>query len=452
MNSVDLTNTPGYYYAAAYWIAAMRLIILFRNSGEKEWILQKNSRKEWAAHTFFLLFLTFFMEITKNSPIYLFLFFVAAEFFLLLLFLKKSLSIPFRNAVLYASEAFVMGEFTASFTWQMFYYFVMRGWLQYSKTVEILFMVPFYCLLLLAARFTDRYLFRRRFYVFPLEKEEVTMAVIILVFTYVFSNLSYAFQGTPFSTTHLKELFIIRTLADLMGIGLLSAYAFLLENTRSRIEVEMLQKTLQMQYDNYKIAEESVDLINRKYHDLKHQIGILKEGLEQKEQSRKYLEQVESEISDYEAQNKTGNRVLDTILTSKALLCRKNEIRLTVMADGTALGFMDPMDLSSLFGNILDNAIEGVMELEDPEQRLIRLQVSRRKGFLHVVEENRCIRELRFLNGDPVTTKQDTAYHGFGVKSIRATAAKYGGTTNLTAKEGWFRVSILFPPEVFEKE
>lgn len=57
---------------------------------------------------------------------------------------------------------------------------------------------------------------------------------------------------------------------------------------------------------------------------------------------------MEDEIRQYEAQNKTGNKVLDTVLTSKSLYCAKHGITFTCVADGTLLDFMDIMDICSI--------------------------------------------------------------------------------------------------------
>lgn len=46
------------------------------------------------------------------------------------------------------------------------------------------------------------------------------------------------------------------------------------------------------------------------------------------------------------------------------------------MADGKALDFIDTLDLYSIFGNIIDNAIESVVQLKDEEQRIIGITVS----------------------------------------------------------------------------
>lgn len=106
---------------------------------------------------------------------------------------------------------------------------------------------------------------------------------------------------------------------------------------------------------------------------------------------------------------------------------------------------MSVMDISSLFGNALDNAIESTGKIADPEKRLIHLAVSRQKGFLCIRIENCYEGDLQFADGKLQTTKQDTRYHGFGLKSIQATAEKYGGTAQIKAADGWFELQVLIP-------
>ncbi len=154
---------------------------------------------------------------------------------------------------------------------------------------------------------------------------------------------------------------------------------------------------------------------------------------------------MEQEIKTYEAQNKTGNPVLDTILTTKSLYCIRNGITLTCVADGSLLEFMDVMDLSAIFGNALDNAIESVEQVADPEKRLIHLTVSARKGFVLVTVENYFEGSLSFEENLPVSTKNDKAFHGYGLKSVRYVARKYGGTITITPENNWFELKLLIP-------
>jgi len=103
------------------------------------------------------------------------------------------------------------------------------------------------------------------------------------------------------------------------------------------------------------------------------------------------------------------------------------------------------MEISALFGNMLDNAIEAVEKLQDREKRLIRLYVDGERGFLRIRIENYCEERLRFRDGMPVTTKRDVRYHGFGMKSMQRTVAKYGGSMMASQKDNWFILSILIP-------
>jgi sensor histidine kinase regulating citrate/malate metabolism len=209
-------------------------------------------------------------------------------------------------------------------------------------------------------------------------------------------------------------------------------------------ELDAIQNILQNQYIQYKQSRESIDVVNRKYHDLKHQIAVLR--AEQDPQRRlDFLDGMEEEIRTYEAQNKTGNSVLDTLLTGKSLYCARHGVELTCVADGAQLDFMDVMDICSIFGNILDNAIEYALTLPDKRKRLIHLAVYAKKDFLVIQCENYCEKQPEFQDGLPVSTKGDGAYHGYGVKSIRYAAEKYGGTMTIHNRDRWFELNIVIP-------
>ena len=141
----------------------------------------------------------------------------------------------------------------------------------------------------------------------------------------------------------------------------------------------------------------------------------------------------------------TGNDVLDTILSDKQLYCSQHQITLTIVADGARLDFIETMDICSIFGNALDNAIEGVEKLADPQQRLIRVAVYTQNVFLIIRVENYCTAQLSVVDGEYRTTKHDKDMHGYGIKSIRYTAEKYGGSVSADCSDNWFHLSVLLP-------
>ena len=347
------------------------------------------------------------------------------------------------NYIYYCARAFILGGFTVSLAWQFYSYYGQRiKWLG-SSAAEAAFM-----LLVGAAVFAAMYALERTHL---REIREMSIhswsglsAAFMALVIYILSSLSYSSLETPFTTTSEADIFNIRSIVYFGGVAILYAYHLQICDTHALREISALQNVLDMQYANYQQSQASIDMVNRKYHDLKHQIAVLRAeiGAEQKLDS---LDQIERDIRAYESQSQTENKVLDAILTSKSAYCLEHGILLTCVADGSALDFLSVVEISALFGNALDNAIEGVGRLDDPEQRLIHLSVAQQKGFLRVKVENRCVDGLVVGEELPKTTKEDKGLHGYGLKSIRATAEKYGGSVTLRAENGWFTLGVLIP-------
>ena len=179
---------------------------------------------------------------------------------------------------------------------------------------------------------------------------------------------------------------------------MLYAYHMQLQDIKDKLEIQMLRQTMDAQYANYQMSEQSVALINQKYHDLKHQIEFLKSDISSDEKMQ-YLNEMEQDIQAFEAQNHTGNHILDTILTAKSLQCQNENIQLTCVANGKYIEFMNPMDISALFGNMLDNAIEGVSKVEEKDKRWIHVSIRRKMDFLGKFSEDyqRCLCGAKLL-------------------------------------------------------
>lgn len=178
----------------------------------------------------------------------------------------------------------------------------------------------------------------------------------------------------------------------------------------------------------FNLSRENVALINQKCHDLKHQINALRSLSESKEREDR-LNEIEKSVMIYDSVVETGNDAIDTVLTEKSLICERNHIIFTCMADGKCLDFIDVVDLYTILGNMLDNAIECCSQLERPEQRIISISIFSKANLVFIQCENYYEHELILKNGLPVSTKAANGYHGFGINGIRQTAEKYNGKT-----------------------
>lgn len=106
---------------------------------------------------------------------------------------------------------------------------------------------------------------------------------------------------------------------------------------------------------------------------------------------RRYLSDLSDAIQSLNHKSETGNGVLDTILTRKNRYCQERDISLTCIANGTLLHNMEIMDISRLFGNALDNAIEQVEKIPETEKRLVTLKLQNRGKMVILRVDNYCI-------------------------------------------------------------
>lgn len=206
-------------------------------------------------------------------------------------------------------------------------------------------------------------------------------------------------------------------------------------------ELEVVTELLSQANRQYAMKKEEIDLINMKCHDIKHMLGSRHGvgGLD--DEAYKEMNEI---VSMYDASVKTGNDVIDLILTDKSLICRSRNIRVSCMADCSNMGFISNGDLYALFGNIMDNATEAAGEVEDENKRCIAVNIREAGGWISITEENYFSGTLAMSEeGLPVTKKHDSNRHGFGLKSVRHIAEKYGGNMTVETEGDIFRISVL---------
>lgn len=432
-NEILSWDIPRICTAVADWLACMVYLARMRH--------RFSGVRFWLASAAGLVILSVYMVLTDGFDGALFnLFYAGSATLMLLLFLFLCRE-PFWKMVYYCARAFLCAGFASSLMWQLYIWCAFMFPDMRNIPVMVLFWALLYAI-------TFSFVWRLEIHgqqdngLDPGARVSLTVAFMTFVF-YVLSSISYAPFDTPFGGGNRMDVYNFRTLIYFSGMALLYGYHRQLWDLQEKREMDALQDLLHLQYETYKRSQESIDLVNRKYHDLKHQIALLRS--QGNEGRNSVLDQMESEIQSYEALNITGNKVLDTVLTSKSLHCQSQGIQMTCVADGAALNFMSAMDISSLFGNALDNAIESVSKISSPEKRLIHVVISQKKSFLCIKIENCYEGELHFSGGRLQTTKRNTRYHGFGLKSIEATAVKYGGTVHINAENGWFELQVMIP-------
>lgn len=377
--------------------------------------------------------LAVFMQLTGSVPLVLWLPCMVAAIGSMYLFLWRTCETTPLEAGYYCARAFILAELAASAEWQLH----CALWPQRTgrDPLAVLLLVLVYGVLFTAVYWMEK---RRstqpaKLHITPLG---MLMAVIMAITVFAVSNLSFVNNNE--ATMSIRY---IRTLVDLAGVLILTVQHEQLRESALHSELTAMDDVLRRQYEQYRQSKENIKLINRRYHELKVQIATIRAERDQAKQDAA-LAAMESDIRRYEAENKTGNPVLDTLLTAKSLYCQQHGINMTCVADGKLLDFLSTGEICTIVGTALDNATESVAAEPDPEKKLIRVAIYAQNGFVMLRFENYCAQPVE-LGPDGLPLR--SAHGGYDLKSVRAAAEAHGGTLTLHWEDEWFTLRVLLP-------
>lgn len=196
---------------------------------------------------------------------------------------------------------------------------------------------------------------------------------------------------------------------------------------------------LQQQYTYYEDKRKAEEAVRRLYHDMKNHLLLLEK--QDSPETRQMAADLRRQIADYEDYIHTGNDFLDIIIRDKARQAKEDEVDFSAVIHFEQGGFLEPIDISTIFGNALDNALEASLKLP-PEQRLVTVRAECVRDMLSVVVENNC---LPGETGYEKTFKEDKFLHGFGISNIKQAVEKYSGQCLVRQGKECFQLKILLP-------
>lgn len=272
----------------------------------------------------------------------------------------------------------------------------------------------------------------------------VLVLSILLEVYFKWSLVAMQFVQQP---SYTREFAVFALIAAVSSMAL----PFLVEKSQQRqqIQLKMQGEQIAMAYEmqNAKRSQQANNDIRRLYHDMKNHLLIIQSMAGEKEELKEYLNELLPQFEDYETQISTGNAMLDTLLSEKMQRASLDQIQFNVCLNMKELDHLLGVDLVTIFGNAVDNAIEAVQKLPKEEERVIYIKSSEFAN-MHVLRfSNRYYGEVEILDGNIVTSKSDSDFHGIGLSSVRHAVARYNGYVTLNAdnEQGEFVLTIMLP-------
>lgn len=276
-----------------------------------------------------------------------------------------------------------------------------------------------------------------------LPEETDTFPLLISFGAFMCCQIVLEFCGRVFTADH-SALFLYYLCALLYT---LITYVVLLVISRLayyRRDNEDMHNFIRNKMQYYQMSHEGITSLQIKCHDLKHQIAAIRTKTEQ-ENFHKYLDRLEDSIIEYGTVVDCGNETINVVLTEKNILCSTCGVKFSYIIDGSLFNFMSEMEIYSLFGNALDNALESCTKVTDPAKRVISLKAAARGDMVILHVENAFQEALNMVDGMPQTTKKGSG-HGFGLRSIQSIAETYGGMASVMTDDSLFKLTVILRP------
>ncbi|MCR5004410.1 MAG: GHKL domain-containing protein [Clostridiales bacterium] len=298
--------------------------------------------------------------------------------------------------------------------------------------------------LLLTFYATRVFLKFRAVYFQPYRRTHVTVAILVPLITLI--SISMLITALPTADDMTRVLLLLAvagtTAANLILYYLIGSLGREGSLVRENDMLRALAAYEEHNIDERRMLYEQTRSIR---HEMKNYLTMLeqyiqggrtKEALESIEMLRG---KIEGQVVQIQSPNETLNFILNTALAQAATL----KIRPKVLIEESRITLTD-LDLYSLLGNMLNNAIEALSHVPETD-RDMHIEIRRKGGYTAVQVRNRILHSVLQDNPDLKTTKEHESHHGYGVRIIKDVAERAGGLSDFFEQEDWFVVQVLIP-------
>ena len=273
--------------------------------------------------------------------------------------------------------------------------------------------------------------------------EAAVWPMLISYGAFLFCQIVLEFCGRVF-TADTSSLFLYYLCALLYTLITYVVLLVISQLSFYRRDNEEMHNFIRNKMQYYRMSRDGIVSLQIKCHDLKHLIAAIRTRADWESLDER-IQRLEDSIIEYGTVVECGHEAINIVLTEKNILCSTCGVKFSYIIDGTLFDFMTETEIYSLFGNALDNALESCSKVTDAEKRVISLKAARRGDMVVLHVENFFEAALNMVDGMPVTTKKESG-HGFGLRSIRQIAEKYGGVATVQAEGNIFKLTVILRP------
>lgn len=284
----------------------------------------------------------------------------------------------------------------------------------------------------------------RKYYL--LSQEEITKGWGIFSILPILGSvvLYYSFMQYGQKSTYIEVLYVVSATTILMAsVYIVIFYMFqqLHEKYMMQEQRRMLAMQNKAQLDQHILFREAAEKTNRRWHDARHSTQTLIKLLESGD-TETALVQLKEQIGMNNLQNEEycQHPAVNSILCLWAERVRKEDIPLSIQASVPDTLDIEPVELSSLFANAIENAYHACLELPSDTKRFIKVESHYNGKRLAIGITNTCKDPIDFENDMPISSKEGG---GIGTRSMVYTVKRFHGAYTFSAENGLFSTRFV---------
>lgn len=232
-----------------------------------------------------------------------------------------------------------------------------------------------------------------------------------------------------------------------MNVLLLTLHDRLRKNTGLLVEKETMLRKAEIENRYFNEALAAGDNLRGFRHDLKNHLQVLNSLLEMNnvKKARDYLNEIGNFIGNSDIMINCGNPLIDAVLGSKVAMAKKYGIDILHTVSLTHEIGMEPLDLCSILGNVLDNAIEACRRIDGNEkEKRIEISLHDADGPLQLLISNTMDPAESGKWNAQIDQKSGNG-HGIGLSNVNKIVHKYSGTIQISQVRENFKLQIAIP-------
>ena len=266
--------------------------------------------------------------------------------------------------------------------------------------------------------------------------------VILYLVMLLYTTFNFIILAT--AVTRKADYFLLcANLCCVVFANLYLFYALKVEDEKNSMEfqIAMMKQQESLQFEHYERQREKYGRSIEVLHDVSKHIRSIEElyqaGVTDK--AMEYTKQIGSILKPLVPEEYSDNPMLNILLADKKQTAESIGIRFVVKVESTGLGFIEPVDVTTLFGNLLENAMQAVLKCSG--ERYVKVYIKNYNEMLSIRIENSVEKEVKIKNGRPVSTGGKGT--GIGCLNVQRCVEKYGGSVLYKNGNGKFYSDVI---------